>query len=358
MLDRATHAFSLSIDHPPMTFAYARSICLLLLIFASCVTQITTAQTPLRLVTFNAEILTAPRVRAGQLNKFRFDYARNEHLERVAGVIETLNPDVLNLVEVTSSEAVDRLVEILHEKGMTEYQGWHVESNDGFTGMDVGVISKFPLDQVDGHEIRTIYSEEDDPLWRQSYSYTGFEGDQRIGNVSLARNSVYFITVGGHKLGFFGVHFKSNPSDEYSNARRTAEAKLAQRVIRSEIVSRGYLPIVLGDINDYDPDVPDRDETRSTATNVLKSLKDFDPKSPGDELVNAASKIQRQTDRYTSHWDWNENGAADGDDVFTMIDHVLLPKQLMPHVKRVFISRTVSLDTSDHFPVVVDLLLP
>ncbi|CAN0367977.1 unnamed protein product, partial [Ectocarpus sp. 4 AP-2014] len=65
----------------------------------------------LRIVTFNAEILTAPRVRAGQLQKFRFDHARNAHLERVAYVIETLTPDVLNLVEVTSKEAVDRLVE-------------------------------------------------------------------------------------------------------------------------------------------------------------------------------------------------------------------------------------------------------
>ncbi len=41
-----------------------------------------------------------------------------------------------------------------------------------------------------------------------------------------------------------------------------------------------------------------------------------------------------------------------------MIDHILLPSELMPYVDRVFIARCVSLETSDHYPVVVDLQLP
>ena len=314
--------------------------------------------TSFRLVTFNAEILTAPRVRAGSLNKFRFDYGRSAHLERVAAVIEVLNPDLLNLVEVTCKEAVDRLVEILHEKGMTEYKGYHIDSNDTFTGMDVGVITKLPLDEVDGKTIRTIYSEEEDPTWRQSFSFIGYSGDRMQSSTSLSRNSIYFLTIAGHKLGFFGLHLKSNPTDQFSNAKRTAQATLVRRAIHAEIVSRGYTPVLLGDLNDYDPDVPDSDQSRSTKTEVVKSLKDYDHDSEGDELVNAATLISRQADRFTSHWDWNENGAADGDDVFTMIDHVLLPKQLMPHVRRVFIARCVSLETSDHYPVVVDLELP
>lgn len=313
---------------------------------------------PLRIVTFNAEILTAPGARSGNINKYRFNHARNKHMERIAAVIETLNPDILNLVEVTSKETVDRLVEILHEKGLTEYRGYHVESNDTYTELDVALISKIEPDLVDGKPIRTFFSGGDDPTWRQAFQFVGREGTTIRGTTSISRNSLYFITVAGHKLAFLGLHLKANPDDPYSNAKREGEAKVAQRILRSQVLPSGYLPIVLGDLNDYDPDVPDQDDTRDTKTGVLAMLKDFDADQPGDELVNAASRVIRQQDRYTSHWDWNENGAHDGDDVYTMIDHILLPRELMPYVTRVFISHSVSVDTSDHYPVVVDLRLP
>jgi len=314
--------------------------------------------TPLRIVAFNTEILTAPNVRAGQIQRYRFDFARRQHHERVADVIEVLRPDIINLAEVTSKEAVDLIVEILHEKGLTDYRGYHVECNDTYTGMDVALISRIEPDKVDGLDIRTYFSEGDDPTWRQAYSYTGYNGERRNETASISRNAVYYFTIAGHKLGFLGLHLKSNPSDERSNARRTAEAEVARRIMRGEIEKRGYLPLVLGDLNDYDPDFEDRDDTRDTVTNVIKNLKDYDSEREGQELTNVATKIPRVTDRYTSHWDWNENGARDPQDVFTMIDHILLPTELMPHVKRAFIARMVALETSDHYPVVVDLELP
>lgn len=315
------------------------------------------ATVPLRVVTFNAEILTAPGVRAGQLQKYRFDFARRLHIERVADLIETLNPDILNLVEVTSTEAVDQVVEILHEKGLNRYRGYHVESVDTFTGMDVALISKIEPDLVDGSRIHAFHSGEGDPTWRQAFSFTGYSGDRLTRTTGVNRHAVYFFSIGGHKLGFLGLHLKSDPSDDYSNARRTAECAVATRIMRGEIARRGYSPVVLGDLNDYDPDIPDRDHSRSTSTQVLRALKDYNPEKPGDELVNAARWISRKADRYTSHWDRNENGARDPQDVFTMIDHVLLPSWLAPSVKRVFICRSVAIDTSDHYPVVVDLLL-
>jgi endonuclease/exonuclease/phosphatase family metal-dependent hydrolase len=313
---------------------------------------------PLRIVTFNAELLSAPRVSPGQINKYRFDDARLQHLERVAALVETLDPDIFNLVEVTSRETVDQLAAILHEKGHLDYRGYHVDSHDSFTAGDVAVITKTPLDVIDEVAIRTIYSPAEDPTWRQSFTFGGSGGGTSTGSSSLDRNSLYFLTVAGHKLGFLGLHLRSNPQDEYANAKRTAEMEIARRVLRTEIVARGYQPIVLGDLNDYDPDIPDRDPGRGTSTTVLRDLKDFDPERPGAELVNVAERIVRVADRYTSHWDRNENRAHDGDDVYTMIDHILLPKELMAYVTRAFISHSVSIDTSDHYPVVVDLRLP
>jgi endonuclease/exonuclease/phosphatase family metal-dependent hydrolase len=46
---------------------------------------------------------------------------------------------------------------------------------------------------------------------------------------------------------------------------------------------------------------------------------------------------------------------VDEGDVQTMLDHILLPKELMPTVKRVVIAHVNDLHLSDHFPVIVDL---
>jgi len=316
------------------------------------------ADTPLRIVTFNTEILTAPGIRAGQLQKYRWDVARKAQFERVAAIVEALNPDVFNLLEVTSKEGVDLLVKILHEKGLTEYRGYHVDNNDQYTSMDVALISKIAPDPIDGKLIRTFYSEKDDPTWRQSYTLKNSNGNTTQHNTSIARNAVYLLTVDGFRLGFLGLHLRSNPSNPFANAKRSAQAEVAKRILHQEIINRSYLPIVLGDLNDYDPDVPDRDDSRDTKTNVLRDLKDFDPNRPGPELVNVAERMPRQADRYTSHWDRNENAAEDPYDVFTMIDHILLPNELMPHVRRAFVFHCVDLRTSDHRPVVVDLVLP
>jgi endonuclease/exonuclease/phosphatase family metal-dependent hydrolase len=320
--------------------------------------QAATAGQPLRIVTFNAEILAAPRTSASKLSRYRFDSARQAHLERVAAIIETLHPDILNLLEVTSVEAVDMLIEILHEKGLTDYRGYHVESKDAFTGLDVALITRFTPDTIEGAPIRLIFSSADDPTWRSKFTFVDKEGATQVHETSLMRNAVYYITVGNHKLGFLGLHLKSNPEDAYSNGRRTGEAAVARLAIRQEIVARGYKPIVLGDLNDYDADVPDRDETRNPATNVLQQLKDYDDGRMGPELMNVAAKIARQSDRYTSLWDRNENGAEDAGDVMTMIDHILVHHSLWPHVTRVHISHINGLETSDHYPIVVDLVLP
>ena len=311
----------------------------------------------LRLMAFNVECLAAPGTRVN-LERYRWDEARTEHLERVANVIESLNPDVVNLEEVTSAAALEALVKILHDKGLTAYGGYHVESADRFTGFDVCLLSKIQPDEIEGKRIRLVYSYSGDENWREKYSFVDSAGKTQERTTSISRNALYYLTVGKHKLGFLGLHLKSNPDDAASNAQRTAESHIAQKILRQEITARGYTPIVLGDLNDYDPDVPDRDDTRSTVTKVLANLKDFDPEQAGPEMFNAAEKIPRMADRYTSHWDRNENLTADSYDVMTMIDHVLLHRSLQPALRRAFISHVSDLRTSDHYPVVVDLELP
>ena len=311
----------------------------------------------IRIATFNCEILAAPRERV-TISKYRFDTARYAQFERIAAVIESIEPDIINLQEVTSKDSVDLLVKILHEKGLTAYRGFHVDGHDNFMKIDVACISKFEPDLIEGESIRCIWSKDDESGLREPFTFARDDESIGSGTTSLDRNALYFFTIGKTKLGILGLHLKSNPDDNYSNARRTAEAEIARRIISQEIVARGYTPIVMGDLNDYDPDIPDRDESRDTKTDVIRNLKNYDPKTDGDELINVAVKITRQQDRYTSWWDRNENGADDYYDVKTMLDHILLHKSLWPGVKRVLIDHSQSLETSDHFPVVVDLELP
>jgi endonuclease/exonuclease/phosphatase family metal-dependent hydrolase len=310
---------------------------------------------PLRLVTFNAQCLAAPGTRATRIPRYRWDSARKNHLERVANLIETLQPDILNLLEVTSNEAVEHLVQILHDKGLTEYRGFHVESGDKFTGFDVALVTRLAPDAVEGQSIRCILSPPGDLTWRANYSFVDEAGKLQEKETAVARHAIYYFQVRGIRIGLLGLHLKANPNDRYSNSRRTAESLICQRIIQKEIVDRGYLPIVLGDLNDYDPDVPDLDDTRNTQTTVLANLKNYDASSKETELFNPALLIERLADRATSHWDRNENDMADSEDVFTMIDYVLLPKAFRSAVQRMFVCRVSDLKTSDHWPVVVDM---
>ena len=326
----------------------------------------------LRIACFNVENLAAPGERTG-LTRFRFETGRRRHIERVAAVVETLAPDILVMPEVVSRAGVDAVVEILHEKGLGTYRGYHVDGRDAFSRFDVAIIARIPPDKVDGAEVRirapgrrtgrgTARSAGDageagdDEEWLlRRYSFVDEKGATREDETVLERHALAFFTVCGTRLGVLGLHLKSNPSDAASNAQRGAEVAIVREIVRRDILTRGYLPVVLGDLNDYDPDVPMADASRRTRTTVLRDLKDIDADAAGPELVNAARFIPRVADRYSSHWDVNENGAPDGDDVFTLLDHVLLHRDLEPAIRRVFICHAIDLDVSDHFPVVVDL---
>ena len=232
---------------------------------------------PLRIACFNAENLAAPGERT-TLTRFRFEPARRRHLEHVAAVIETLVPDMLVLSEVVSREGVEAVVELLHAKGLTDYRGYHVDGRDRFSGFDVAILARVEPDEIDGRHIhifvpagnkRAAAKEEagkdearkddarkDESWMRRAYSHADDRGGTRNEEAVLQRHAVAYFTVHGRKIGLLGLHLKSNPTDVGSNAQRMAETAIARELVRREIVARGYTPIVLGDINDYDPDVP------------------------------------------------------------------------------------------------------
>ena len=322
--------------------------------------------TVVRIACFNTEALAVP----GESSRFareRFDPGRQRHLERVAAVIAAVDPDILVLSEIASAEPAAALAAILREKELGAFQVHHVDGKDRFTGFDVAFLSRLPADLIDGGTVRLFAPEKNPrradvlageaelPWTAERYSEPQDDGSSREEIAVLKRHAVGCFTVQGRKLGLVGLHLKSNPSDPGANAQRAAEVEIVRRIVCRELLPRGYLPIVLGDINDYDPDVPMADRERTTQTAVLRNLRDIDPSQPGEELVNAAAAIPRVADRYSSHWDYNENGAADPEDVFTLIDHILLDRWLAEGLRRASICHASGLGASDHFPVVVDI---
>ena len=319
-----------------------------------------------RIACFNVESLTVPG-EWGRFARYRFPPGRIRHLEGVASVVEVVNPDILVLSEVSSPEAGEALAAVLREKDLGDFQSYHVDGRDSYTGFDVAFVSRVVPDRIEGKSIHLFAPNPTPrladvqngsaplPWTAERYSRPEEEGEDAEAIAVLKRHAVSFFSLFGQKLGLIGLHLKSNPSDAQANAQRTAEAAIVRRIVQREIISRGYLPIILGDLNDYDPDVEMADSTRKTETSVLRMLKDINPQRDGDELVNVASRIPRVADRFSSHWDYNENGAADGDDVFTLIDHILISKKLAKGLTRTFICHANCLEISDHFPVVVDL---
>ena len=215
--------------------------------------------------------------------RYRFPPGRMRHLEGVASVVEVVNPDILVLSEVSSPEACVALAALLREKGLGDFQSYHVDGRDSYTGFDVAFVSRVVPDRIEG-ELIHLFAPERTPRLRdvqngatqlpwttERYSRPEEEGESTEAIAVLKRHAVCFFSLSGHKIGMTGLHLKSNPSDPQANAQRTAEAAIVRRIVQREIVSRGYLPIILGDLNDYDPDVEMADSTRKTQTSVSVS---------------------------------------------------------------------------------------
>lgn len=95
-------------------------------------------------------------------------------------------PGVWSLVEVSSKEGVEYLVEIPYEMGPTDDRACHVDRQGRVTSMDVALNSKMEPDLVGGPPIRTFFLERDDPIWRHRYRVVRRSGP-RISKCPLCR---------------------------------------------------------------------------------------------------------------------------------------------------------------------------
>jgi endonuclease/exonuclease/phosphatase family metal-dependent hydrolase len=296
---------------------------------------------PLRIAAFNLEWLTAT-ARESRMAPWKNEAQLQGHRRDLARILaEDVRADIVCVLEVTSRAALDKLAAepALRKSG---YRVLHLESGDTGTGQDVAFLVRVPLDHFEGAEIRRFADAlPGKPLGRKR-------------SARLTKHAVVCLTSADLKVCVMGVHLLAHPDDKGRTARREIQARIAAGLIRAEVVARGYLPIVLGDLNDFDPDValPPAYKGKSR---VLAILKDFDPARPGPEMFNAAERIP-PAGRYSAYWDKNKNDERDADEPVSLIDHVLLDKSLSKRlVKAEILHESHDGSVSDHWPVVVEI---
>lgn len=207
-----------------------------------------------------------------------------------------------------------------------------------FTGQDVGLLTRIDPETI--------------PL----------RFDTRLGQSGTVRKAVSKnytarMQAGSLRFSLIGLHFLAFPLSESRRLERQAQAD-AIRSIALEERAAGFVPIVLGDFNDYDGETLSRDHIDNMpVTTVLSSIRAMSAVTAADDLINAASFVPKAS-RYTSFFDANQNEQLNFPNEFTSIDHILLSPEIASKVELVEIPHNHDPRfVSDHFPVVVRLKL-
>lgn len=287
----------------------------------------------LRLATFNVEFLFDGEEPEGQADfpwKGNPEAARKHRLG-VGRIIRLLDADVVVLQEVEHEGVVRAMVEeTLADLGYTVHV---VPGRDTFTRQDLALLARVPVEAVGRTDERARVAGT-----RQEYG--------------VSKNLWARVDLGGVPTTLIGVHFLSRPDDPARAPQREAQAEVIRRLVVAERAA-GREVVLLGDLNDFDPDVPDRRGSVPTAR-TLAILKGADTAHP---LHNAMKNAPR-TRRFTAFWDRNRNDAIEEGEL-SAIDHVLLSEGLYRRLREVtFVHAHDPRHGPDHFPVVVTLDLP
>lgn len=283
-----------------------------------------------RFATINAEFLFDG---IGDEGEATFPHKGNpklsrEHRTNIAGVIRMLDADLVLVVEVENLNTLELLIaESLGDLGYTPYL---VDGTDSFTGQDVGLLSRLPIDEIERTDLLARGSADASPQ-------------------SVSKNLVARFTLGGVPTTLIGVHFLARPSDPERLARRQGQAEVIRQVVVAE-QAKGREVIVAGDLNDFDESIRDRNGNRPI-TDVLPRIKSAGD-GPDDDLRNLIADVP-QSLRFTALWDRNGNQRAEIDEL-SAIDHILVSAGLYRRIREVrYVHSHDPITVTDHFPIVV-----
>jgi exonuclease III len=266
------------------------------------------------------------------------------HLSTVANVIQTLNPDILNICEI---EGCDELIYLLQQLPK-EYAPYLKQGSDYSTGQNVGMLTKIdPAISLYRTENRVSY-----PMPNSKCGYTG--STQTTG---VSKHYITEYKIGNINIAMISAHLIAFPTDAIRCAEREAQASVLNLIIQSYI-QKYYEIIVLGDFNDFDEMVVDTNNNLPTSQvlDILKG-KSIETQKYNYQLYSIANLIQKNM-RYTDWYDENKDCKSSSTE-FSMIDHILVSKNLYGKITNAFIyhgyDEYCGKYNSDHFPVVIDI---
>jgi exonuclease III len=267
------------------------------------------------------------------------------HMEYVANVVNELKPDLINFCEVEGCDELNILSEYLDGT----YIPYLKQGTDSGTGQNVGMLTRLdPIVNLYRTENRYDY-----PIPGSNCGYTG------NGNTGVSKHYITEFNINNNKIALIAAHFIAIPTDSERCAQREGQASVLQQVIMN-YTNSNYEIIVLGDFNDYDNEVLDMNshKPKSKVLDILKGISgEFANKY---ELFNIAETIT-QNERYSDWYDSDNNCNTNTNKDFSMIDHILVTDFIKKNINNSFIyhgyKEYCGKYNSDHFPVVIDLLI-
>ena len=270
------------------------------------------------------------------------------HINNVAKVVGNLNPDIINFCEIEGCDELNLLREHLNDDSYFPYLK---KGTDTATGQNVGMLTRIdPLIDLYRTETKVNY-----PIPGNTCGNTNNNGTSGV--------SKHYITefqFGTYKVAFIAGHLLAIPTEPSRCVQREAQAAVLQTIIYSYIHDKKFEVIMLGDFNDYDTEILDLNDNKPISR-VLDILKGKQGIYGGQyELHNIAESIQ-QSERYSDWYDSDGNCNTKSQKDFSMIDHVLVTSNIKSSIVNAFIyhgyNEFCGKYNSDHFPVVIDLLL-
>jgi exonuclease III len=268
-----------------------------------------------------------------------------KHFDNVVNVLNIIKPDIINFCEI---EGCDELKSIINSTDIN-YNPYLIKGTDTYTGQNVGMLTKIdPINNLYRTEDRYTY-----PIKGSTCNYNGTSG-----NTGLSKHYITEFYINDINIAFISAHLLAYPTDPLRCAEREAQSQILQNIIYSYL-GIGYEVIMIGDFNDFDGTLSDINN-HQPISQVLDILKgNFGDFKNEYKLYSVTNYIDKNN-RFSNWYDSNSDCITKKED-FSMIDHILVSKNLFNKIENAFIyhgyKEYCGKYDSDHYPIIVDLII-